>query len=179
MALQLPTMAAKHLLDITPELLRTMGVKAVLLDVDNTLSHHGAPVPFAGTIPWVEQMKNAGFRLMIVSNNTERRIAPFAGQFGLPFIWRACKPLPIGYWKAAKRLGVRHRETVIIGDQIYTDVVGANLIGMRSVLVEPAEEEHGWSFRVRRHFEKSVRRKIQSRGLYYTPEASGKGETTT
>ena len=169
MALQLPTLATKRLLDITPELLHTMQVRAILLDVDNTLSHHGSQTPFAGSIQWVNEMREAGFQLIIVSNNTQARITPFAGQFDLPFIWRACKPLPIGYVKAAKRLGVRHRETVIIGDQVYTDVVGANLIGMRSILVEPVEEEHGWSFRVRRHFERKVRRKLRSRGLYHTP----------
>ena len=177
MALQIPTLATRRLLDITPAMLRAMGVRAVLLDVDNTLSHHGAPIPFDGSIQWVKEMEKSGFQLIIVSNNTKERITPFARQFDLPFIWRACKPLPIGYWKAAKHLGVRHKETVIIGDQIYTDVVGANLIGMRSILVEPAEEEHGWSFRVRRHFEKSVRRRIHARGIYYAPGETERGES--
>ncbi len=165
MALLLPTASAKGLLDLTPALLRKLNVKAILLDVDNTLSHHGAQAPFDGSIEWVRQMEREGFRLMIVSNNTRERIAPFAAQFDLPFVWRACKPLPVGYYKAAKRLGIRFREAVIVGDQVFTDVVGANLLGMRSVLLEPAEEERGWSFKVRRHFEVSVRQKAKARGL--------------
>lgn len=174
MALLLPTIAVPHLLDITPALLRKLGAKAVLLDVDNTLSHHGAPEPFDGAIEWTKEMTKAGFRLIIVSNNTRERIAPFAAKFGLPFIWRACKPLPIGYQKASKQLGVSHREAVIVGDQVFTDVVGANLCGMRSILVEPAEEEHGWSFRVRRNLEKSVRRRTKEKGRSHAGRGAGK-----
>lgn len=177
MALRLPTVSAKGLLDITPALLRELGVKAILLDVDNTLSHHGSQEPFDGSVAWTRRMRQEGFQLIIVSNNTRERITPFAERFGLPFIWRACKPLPIGYWKAARKLGVRFRESVIVGDQVFTDVVGANLLGMRSVLLEPAEEEHGWSFRVRRHFEKAVRKKAKARGLY-RPGNQEKGDQT-
>ena len=166
MAIRMPTLATKHLLDVTPQMLRDLNVTAVLLDIDNTLSHHGAPIPFDGVVDWTKAMTAAGFQLMIVSNNTKERVTPFAAKFGLPFIWRACKPLPIGYLKAAKALHVRHRETVIIGDQIYTDVVGANCIGMRSILVEPAEHENGWSFRIRRHFETAVRRRAREKGIY-------------
>lgn len=170
MAIQLPTAAAKRLLDISPAMLRAMKVKAILLDVDNTLSHHDARKPFDGVVAWTHRMREEGFALMIVSNNTKERIAPFAAQFDLPFLWRACKPLPIGYLKASKQLGVSHRETVIIGDQVYTDIVGANCIGMQSILVEPAEHEDGWSFAVRRHFEKSVRRRMKAKGLYRLAE---------
>lgn len=177
MALRLPTVSTKGLLDITPALLRKMGVKAILLDVDNTLSHHGSQVPFDGSVEWVRQMRQEGFQLIIVSNNTQERITPFAAQFDLPFIWRACKPLPIGYWKAARKLGVRFREAVIVGDQVFTDVVGANLLGMQSILLEPAEEEHGWSFRVRRHFEVAVRKKAKVRGLYWDG-GTAKGDQT-
>lgn len=170
MALRLPTVSAKGLLDVTPALLEKLGVKAILLDVDNTLSHHDSQEPFDGSIEWTKQMAQAGYRLMIVSNNTKERITPFAQQFGLPFIWRACKPLPIGYWKAARKLGVKFRESVIVGDQVFTDVVGANLLGMRSILLEPAEEEHGWSFRIRRHFEIAVRKKAKEKGRYWAGE---------
>ena len=63
-------------------------------------------------------------------------------------------------------MGVRCSEAVIVGDQVFTDIIGANLIGMRSILLEPAEEEHGWSFRVRRKLEVSVRNKVKEKGLY-------------
>lgn len=166
MALRLPTAAAKGLLDITPELLREWHCKAILLDVDNTLSHHGSQTPFDGSVQWVRKMEAAGFSLIIVSNNTKERIAPFAKQFALPFLWRACKPLPIGYLKAAKQLGVRCKEAVIVGDQVFTDIIGANVIGMRSILLEPAEKEHGWSFRVRRRLEIPVRKKAKAKGRW-------------
>lgn len=166
MALRLPTVSTKGLLDITPDLLRKMKVKAILLDVDNTLSHHDSQIPFDGAIAWTKQMQAEGFQCIIVSNNTQERITPFAKIFDLPFIWRACKPLPIGYQKAAKRLGVKCKESVIIGDQVFTDIIGANLIGMKSILLEPAEEEHGWSFRIRRNLEVAVRQKAKDKGIY-------------
>lgn len=175
MALCMPTIATKSILDISPELLREMGVTAILLDVDNTLSHHGSQTPFEGSIEWVRTMEQAGFRCIIVSNNTQARITPFARQYGLPFIWRACKPLPIGYWKACKKLGVKPKQAVIVGDQVYTDIVGANAIGMPSILLEPAELEHGWSFRVRRRLEVSVRKRVKEKGRYRI-SPTGKGE---
>ena len=96
MALRLPTAAAKGLLEITPSFLRTLGVKAILLDVDNTLSHHGSQTPFDGSIEWVRQMEQEGFSLIIVSNNTKERITPFAAQFGLPFIGEPASRFPSG-----------------------------------------------------------------------------------
>jgi hypothetical protein len=175
MALRLPTVSAKGLLDVTPELLHKLKVKAILLDVDNTLSHHDSQVPFDGAVAWAAQMEQAGFRLIIVSNNSQERVAPFAAQFHLPFIWKAHKPLPVGYKKAAQQLGVKFRESVIVGDQVYTDVIGANVLGMKSILLEPAEPEDGFSFRVRRHFEVSVRKKAKEKGLYWEKQ---KGDST-
>ena len=83
--------------------------------------------------------------------------------FGLDTLCFAMKPLPIGYLRAARRLKVKCRECVIVGDQIFTDVVGANLCGMKSVLLDPIEPEDGLTFKVRRFFERGLRKKFQSR----------------
>ncbi len=158
-----PTVLRRRVQELSPGLLRELGVRAVLLDVDNTIAPYGVRRPVAGAAQWARGLTQEGFRVVIVSNNYKKRVSSFAAQLGLPCISFALKPLPFGYVRAAKMLGLRCRDCAIIGDQIFTDVVGANLCGMKSVLLEPIEPEEGWTFRVRRHFEKGLRNKFKVR----------------
>lgn len=157
-----PTFIKKTLSDITPDMLRAVGVSYILLDVDNTLASYISHEPISGAIEWVKNMRNQGFHLMIVSNNYKRRVEPFAQKFGLPYVTFACKPLPFGYLQARKILKAPASSCAIIGDQIFTDVVGANLCGMKSVLLEPVELEHGALFKFRRKQERKLREKYQN-----------------
>jgi HAD superfamily phosphatase (TIGR01668 family) len=157
LALFLPTFAVEKVTDITPELVRSMKVKAIILDVDNTLALDGAPEPFTGTVEWAREMVSHGFKLIIMSNNNSRRVKPFAAQYGLPFITLACKPFPTAYFRAARRLGVKHREVVVVGDQIFTDIIGSNLSFMKSILLMPIRTETSLSFRIRRGCERPLR----------------------
>lgn len=158
-----PTALKPRVTEITPEFLRELGIAAVLLDVDNTIATYTSHNPAPGAVDWAQRLVEAGFRVVIVSNNYKKRVGPFAARFGLDFICFAMKPLPFGYLNACRRLGLKCRECAIIGDQIFTDVVGANLCGMRSVLLEPIEPEEGWTFKVRRHFERGLRLKFKER----------------
>lgn len=160
MPIFMPTAAFRRVTDITSEDLRALGAEAVLLDVDNTLTTHNAPAPLEGAIEWTHALREAGLKVIIVSNNKRTRVAAFSAQFGLPFCYRACKPLPLGYIRAARQLKTKFRRCVVIGDQIFTDIIGANLVGMKSVLLAPIEEETGWSFKVRRRLEKPFRNKL-------------------
>lgn len=161
MSLLLPTVSLARVTEITPELLRTMDVKALLLDVDNTLAFHGSQTPFAGTVEWSRRLRGAGIRMMILSNNFEERVRPFARQYGLPFLAMAMKPLPYAYRLAARRLGVAPRRTAAVGDQVFTDILGAHLARMKSILLLPGQKETSFGFRVRRWLEKPVRRKAE------------------
>lgn len=163
MGLLRPTALRTRAGDITPGLLHRLGARAVLLDVDNTIATYTSHRPAPGAVRWARGLSGAGFRVVIVSNNYKKRVAAFAGEFGLPYISFAVKPLPFGYIRAAKMLGLRCGDCVIIGDQVFTDVLGANLCGMKSVLLEPMEPEEGWTFRVRRHFERGLREKFKLR----------------
>ncbi len=161
MALFRPTAVKRNIFDLTPEFLSGLGARALLLDVDNTIATYTSHEPVSGAVEWAQSMVDAGFRVIIVSNNFKKRVSAFAAQFGLDWISFAMKPLPFGYLKACSRSGVRRGECAIVGDQIFTDVVGANLCGMKSVLLTPIEPEEGFTFRVRRHFEKGLREKFQ------------------
>lgn len=151
-----PDIILRRITDITPEMLKETGVTALLLDVDNTLSTHHGTVLVDGLEEWLSEVKENGIKLIVVSNSKRFRIEPFAARIDLPFVSLACKPLPFGYSKALKTLSVKRGTSAIVGDQIFTDVLGANLFGIKSVLVRPVRLEDGWSFKVRRYFEKKI-----------------------
>lgn len=141
MALFYPTLYRRRITDVTVEDLHRLGVKGVLLDVDNTLTTHDNPNLDPAATAWLTAMQAAGFTLVIISNNKPHRVAPFAEKVGLGFQANAKKPLPTGYKAAATKLGLPVGRCVAIGDQIFTDVLGANLAGMPCILLEPIQPE--------------------------------------
>ena len=163
MSFFLPTVALKRVTDISEELLNSLGIRAVFLDVDNTLSTHGSQSPFEGSVAWAQNRVEQGLQRFIISNNFKERGAPFAAQFQLPFVHFAAKPLPWGYLYAKKRLRtqVKNSQCLVVGDQIFTDIIGANLCGMKSVLLEPIQLENTASFRLRRKWERRFRKKAK------------------
>ena len=158
-----PTALRERVTDISPDLLKSLGVKALLLDVDNTLATYTSHTPSQGSLEWVRAMEDAGFRMMIISNNFKERVSSFGAMFGLDTLSFAIKPLPVGYLRAARRLGVRCRECAVIGDQIFTDIIGANLCRMKYILLSPIEPEEGFTFKARRFLERGLRKKFQTR----------------
>lgn len=156
MSLFHPTILKNRITDLSTEELQAMGVKAVLLDVDNTLTRHHSQELTEAVDAWLKAVQESGIRCMLVSNSKQPRIDPFAARIGLPYIHTAVKPLPFGFRRAVKTLGVPKGECLAIGDQTFTDVLGARLCGIRVTQLIPIEEETGWSFRVRRRLEKGV-----------------------
>lgn len=159
MALLFPTTAVPKAYDITADGLRKMGVEGLILDIDNTLTTHDHPVPDSRILQWLDQMRAADIRLILLSNNHPPRVAPFAKKLGLAFEADAKKPLPGGYQRAASAMGLSPRQTAVVGDQIFTDVLGANLAGMPSILVEPFQMEPFFRFRLKRFLEKGILRR--------------------
>ena len=141
MGLFTPTMLKNRIYEITADELQQCGVAALLLDVDNTLTTHDAPDLTAEVRAWLADMQAAGFSLIIVSNNRAERVAPFAEKIGLPYYAHARKPLPFGFRAAAKQAEIHRKKCVVIGDQLFTDMLGANLAGIPSILLEPIQPE--------------------------------------
>ena len=139
---------------ITPEFLKELGITNLLLDVDNTLTTHDNPLPSPGIPEWVDMMKAAGIGMVIISNNNKERVEPFAAKLGLPFTSMSCKPLPYGYIKGMKILGSNRKNTAMVGDQIFTDVMGANLSGMKCLMVLAILAEESAGFKFKRRIEK-------------------------
>ncbi len=127
--------------------------------MDNTLTTHNNPTPAEGVPGWIEEMKSAGIKLIIVSNNNTERVTPFAEMLGLHFVPNGAKPLPIGFKRAAAELraaGVPKNRIAAVGDQIFTDILGANLAGIRSIFVYPIEFETSLPFKLKRAAEKPL-----------------------
>ena len=157
MSLFYPTILRKRVTSITAEDLRAVGVRGLLLDVDNTLTTHGSQALDPAVLAWLRAMEAAGFTPTVVSNALRKRVEPFAGKLGLRFIAFACKPLPIGFLRAAKRLGLPRRQCVVIGDQTFTDVLGARLAGIPCIQLLPIQlEEHKPLMQLKRRLEKGI-----------------------
>lgn len=162
-----PTYVFDKVKDISPEFLKRKHIKGLILDLDNTLTTHNNPEPPDTSLEWLSQMKAAGIKLMIVSNNKPERVRPFAERLGLEFVSNGAKPLPVGYIKARKIMGISNRDLAAVGDQIFTDVLGCELMGIRSIFVFPIEPETSLPFRFKRSIEK-----------YFLPPFPGESEKT-
>ena len=124
--------------DIRPEALKARGIKLVLADLDNTLVPYGVPEPTPEVIAWKEELEAAGIRLFLLSNSRRpTRPGHFAGSLGIDFIGHAGKPKKGGFLRALERTGFAPEETVMVGDQIFTDTLGAVRMGIVPLLVEP------------------------------------------
>lgn len=141
--------------DIARDLLGC-GLTNVLVDIDNTLrSRETGGMPRDVGV-WLGQARDAGVQFCVLSNNWHTNAYEFAGELGLPVVAKACKPLPHGYLLAMKKLGARRANTVVIGDQLSTDIVGAHVLGLQAYLVAPLAEQDLKHTMVVRQFERAL-----------------------
>jgi HAD superfamily phosphatase (TIGR01668 family) len=163
MSIFYPTKTARGVMDITKEMLDGIGVTALILDVDNTLATHNNPNLDPKVREWLSNMRECGIGLVILSNNYKRRVRPFAEALKLPFSAFAAKPLPFGYARASRMLNTPKQNVAIVGDQIFTDVLGARLYGAKAILVEPLAPEGGPFFRFKRKIEAMILRRYREK----------------
>ena len=159
-----PNYVFNSIADISLAFLEKEGIKALILDLDNTLTTHNNPISKPEIKAWLDEMKAHGLPMMIVSNNHYERVKPFADALGLPFVPDGKKPLCKGYNEACKRLELDKSQIAAVGDQIFTDVWGCKLTGIRSIFTYPIEYETGFWFRVKRTLEKPLLPKRKENG---------------
>ena len=151
-----PDVKLDRITDIKIELLKKYGISALILDVDNTMSTHHGQILTEGLSDWLAYMQNGGIDLTILSNSNEKRVAPFAAKVGLDYISMGLKPLPFGFLRAVRSLGVKRKNAAIVGDQIFTDVLGGNAAGLKTVLLTPIKPETALRFRFKRRLERLI-----------------------
>ncbi|MBO5303065.1 MAG: YqeG family HAD IIIA-type phosphatase [Lachnospiraceae bacterium] len=131
------------------------GYRGVIFDIDNTLVPHGAPAD-ERAIAFFAHLKELGFSSVLLSNNKEPRVKMFNEKICVDYIFKAAKPKPGNYRKAMEIMGTDCRNTVFVGDQIFTDVMGANIAGIRTFLVEPINPKEEIQIVLKRYIEKIV-----------------------
>ena len=141
--------------DIPYEKLYEKGIRALIFDIDNTLTEHGKPAT-ERTIVLMERLKKIGFRVCLLSNNKEARVKMFNEPIQVDYIYKAGKPKRLGYEQAMEKMGSTTKNTVFIGDQLFTDVWGAKRTGIETYLVEPIDKQEEIQIVLKRYLEKPI-----------------------
>ncbi len=139
-----------------------LGKRGIIYDIDNTLVMHGAPAD-KRSIELFEKLRFIGFKTILLSNNRDERVKPFADAVGSPYIYKAGKPGKRGYLEAMRMMGTVPETTLFVGDQIFTDVWGANRCGIETILTSPIDPREEIQIVLKRRLEwfvlKSYRKK--------------------
>ncbi len=128
------------------------GIRGVIFDIDNTLVPHGAPADGRAKALF-ERLKAAGLKTCLMSNNKEPRVASFAAEVHSDYLYKAGKPGKKGYQRAMERMGTGADTTLFVGDQLFTDVYGANRAGIYAILVKPIHPKEEIQIVVKRRLE--------------------------
>lgn len=154
MSIFYPDITLDMVTQIDCNLLHQLGVSGLILDIDNTLTTHNSPEISSEVKQWIDDMKAKKVPIILLSNNHEPRVSHFANMLGLPYYSSAMKPFPpFGLQKARKFLNLPTSKLAVVGDQIFTDVIGGNLIGSTTIMVTPLRTEGGPIFRFKRKIE--------------------------
>jgi HAD superfamily phosphatase (TIGR01668 family) len=141
--------------------LRSMGIRGIIADMDNTLVPWNDRAVRPRLASWLARLKKEGFRLCIVSNNSRERGGQLACELGIPAVWYAVKPRRRAFRRALHIMELTSQETAVIGDQIFTDVLGGNRLGLYTILVTPiSDKEFIWT-RLIRKLERMVLRCLE------------------
>ena len=145
--------------EITPDFLNERKIKALILDVDNTLIDINKNLS-ESIIDWTMELRGHGFKLYILSNtNHEEKVKTVADKLGIPYENFAKKPLKSGFLKVQKKLKEKSENIAVIGDQIFTDIIGGNRCNMYTILVDTIDEKDYWYTAWKRPIENAVKKK--------------------
>lgn len=159
-----PRMYVPAIHEINPEELKDMGIRALLLDLDNTIVPRDQNCFPREIKQWLRDMLDKGFKLCVVSNNSDARVRGLVGPLRIPYIVRAVKPFRQAFLRGMDLLGVTPQETAVVGDQIFTDILGGNMLGLYTILVIPMPGRDFWATRlINRPLEKLVIKRIAGR----------------
>ncbi|PEN31546.1 YqeG family HAD IIIA-type phosphatase [Bacillus toyonensis] len=165
MKLFLPNEYVKNVYHVQPEDLKKRGIKGVITDLDNTLIEWDRPNATPQLEEWFLKMKEQGIQVTVVSNNNEQRVKEFADPLNIPFIHSARKPFVRAFKRAIQEMHLQPDEVVVIGDQLLTDVLGGNRVGLHTILVVPVAQTDGLVTRFNRKIERRIMKNMKKKGL--------------
>lgn len=147
--------------EITIEFLNKNKIKALILDIDNTLIDY-SKIMTSSVENWAKNLKGQGVKIYILSNsNKKKKVENIAKILDVPYIYFGKKPLKMGFKKAKRELKENSKNIAVVGDQIFTDVIGGNRCKMFTILVEPINEKDFWYTRWKRPIENKIKEKIR------------------
>ena len=149
--------------EASADFLTSIGVKGIVLDVDNTLEPYENPLPGDHVKQWLTELKEQGISAAIVSNNGGERINLFNSELGLPAYYKAKKPFKKNVLNAMKDMGTDKSNTILMGDQVFTDVWAAHNTGIRAILVPPIKDKTDVFTKFKRLLEKPILKKYKKR----------------
>ena len=140
----LPNHIFPKITDISPEFLEERGIELLLMDYDNTMLPYTEDTPPEELLAWVKMMQGAGMKLCIVSNTHKERVPKFSREYGVPCVIHAAKPGIKGIREAMGRFSADGKKTALVGDQIFTDVLGARRAGITAIAVTSIHNHNIW-----------------------------------
>ena len=140
--------------DVTPEFLASIGMRALLIDIDNTLAPYEQPDADERHRAWFAALAAAGVRVALISNNDRARVERFNATLGLPASWKSGKPFGRVMKRYLREWGVERGEAAVLGDQLLTDALAAHALGLRAIIVPPIRDKKSAFVRFKRYLER-------------------------
>ena len=140
----LPTVITNSITELTPKYLQKRGIRLLMLDFDNTIVPYTTNEPTDEMASWLKSMAESSIQLCVVSNSKRNRVKVFCKIYGIDCITHAKKPFSKGIRECLTRYGIPAKNCALAGDQIYTDVLGANCAGVQSILVKAINNHNFW-----------------------------------
>jgi HAD superfamily phosphatase (TIGR01668 family) len=159
----LPTYHAASLYEVEPRFFFHIGVKTLLIDLDNTLGSYRDAHPRPDAVAYIERLREYDYDIIIISNNHGPRVATYADNLGLDHLSSARKPFRKKLAKFLLDRGADLHKTMLVGDQLLTDVLGAKRLGIRVLLTDPLVKEDQWTTRFNRLIDRPIRRYFKKR----------------
>lgn len=159
-----PDLIADSLHDISIEELKKRGISGIIFDLDNTIVPWGSYDLCPEIVVWLQGLLTEGFKVCLLSNNTSRRVEDIAGTLGIPFVSKAFKPFKNGFRQAARQMEIPLSQTAVIGDQLFTDVLGGNRLGLFTIWVKPLTTREFVGTKITRQLEKLMVRILKAKG---------------
>ena len=160
-----PNVYAKSIFEVPTDFYQRLGIKNILIDLDNTLDSYRLYVPSPRAVALVKDLQAHGYHLYILSNNHGPRVSSYANAIGLPYLHSARKPFAFKVKKVLREQNFLPHETLLVGDQLMTDVRCAKKAGIRVMLTEKIVEEDQWTTHINRVFDRPIRRYLKKKGL--------------
>ena len=163
-----PRLYVSSILEINPGLLKSLRLKGVIFDLDNTIVRRDSLKIPPEVLKMILELRREGFKMGIVSNNSRRRVGAIAAEMEVPAVSLAVKPLVRPFRRALKLLDTSPAETALVGDQIFTDILGGNMAGLYTILVVPMKGKDFVGTRlISRHLEKMVLTRLKKKPEVY------------